>query len=212
MKNINLIIADDHKLFRKGLVSILTDYPEIGEIIEVENGQQVLDSLAFNPDVILLDLEMPELDGLETLQRIREKNEEVKILVISMHTDEKVIFKALEMGCNGYLQKNCDPEELLTAIHRCINHGKYVSEKVSHILWDFVNVKKEQDSLDLTEREKSILSLICKEYTSTEIADILCMSARNVDLHRQKLMEKLNVKSTIGLVKFAIQNGFASSN
>jgi len=211
-KKINVIITDDHKLFRKGIIALLEDFDFIGEINEASNGAELIDLLAKMkalPDVILLDLRMPVMDGVEAHKKIRKLYPEIKVIILTMEDDEQYILHLISEGVNGYLLKNADPDEMEKAILKVVENGYYFSENISTLVVKGM-VKKDiteaLPNLDFNERELQILELICKEFTAAEIAEKLNLSVRTVEGYRQKLIEKSGAKNVAGLVIFAVKN------
>ena len=211
-KKINVIITDDHKLFRKGIIALLEDFDFIGETREASNGAELLDLLAkikTLPDVILLDLTMPVMDGVEAHKKISKLYPEIKVIILTMEDDEQYILHLISEGVNGYLLKNADPDEMERAILKVVEKGFYFSENISTLVVKGM-VKKDMSealpNLDFNERELQILELICKEFTAGEIAEKLNLSVRTVEGYRQKIIEKAGVKNVAGLVIFAVKN------
>ncbi|MBS1771423.1 MAG: response regulator transcription factor [Bacteroidetes bacterium] len=215
MEKIKYIIADDHKVFRKGILYTLNADANLQCIGEVENGVQLLELLeTTTPDVIILDMKMPEMDGMEATKRIREKNADTKIIVLTMYDDENFILHMLDMGVNGYLIKNADPDEIIKAIYAVHETNYYFNDMVSKILLKgLVDKNKVQqrtkNNIQLNDKEKEILRLICKEHTNTEIAAKVFLSQRTVEGIRSALLEKIGVRNTAGLVIYAVKNGIA---
>ncbi len=210
-KKLNVIITDDHKLFRKGIIALLEDFDFTGEIRETSNGVELLELLAkikTLPDVILLDLSMPVMDGVEAHKQIRKLYPEIKVIILTMEDDEQYILHLISEGVNGYLLKNADPDEMEKAILRVVENGYYFSENISTLVVKGM-VKKDKTEavpvLDFNERELQILELICKEYTAAEIAEKFNLSVRTVEGYRQKLIEKSGAKNVAGLVIFAVK-------
>ncbi|MFN4123856.1 MAG: response regulator [Flavobacteriales bacterium] len=212
---IKVILTDDHKLFRSGIKSLLHTFDDFQVIAEAGNGQELLDILAQgneSPDVIMLDLEMPVMDGMETLKNLKTRYPDVKCVVLSMHDDEKFIIHMMELGARGYLLKNAEPEDIDQAIRSVAQTGYHFSDKISRIMLQGL-VKKEkvkpvfQNKEALSEREVEVLRLICEELTAAEIAEKLFISPRTVEGHRNKLMEKTGAKNIAGLVVYAMKEG-----
>jgi len=205
-KTIKLAIADDHDLFREGIQSIVNKMAGISLVLEVSNGLELLHGLKNQSvDVILMNLQMHDMDGIEASEKIIDKFPEIKILVLTMHNEERMITHMMESGVNGYLLKNTKKDELEKAIKTVHNKGFYFNDQVSHALLSGLKRKnKSRPSFtlpeSLTSREHEVLELICKEHTTMEIAEQLFISHRTVEGHRKKLMDKFNVKNTIGLV------------
>jgi len=202
---VNVTIVDDHKLFRKGIVSILQASSSIGLITEASNGIEAIEIIKkHQPDVVLMDISMPDMDGFECIRKLKNLNTMSKIIVLSMHNEEAMIVRLIEMGCNGYLLKDCDPEELILAVTQSHSKGNYFNAHVSKILLQ--NLKGQKEDV-LNEREKHLLNLICQELTNAQIAEKMFLSVRTIEDYRKKLMEKLKIKSSTGLIKYALKNG-----
>lgn len=207
MKNINIGIADDHRLFREGIRMIVSEMPGIALCLEATDGEELLDQLATTSvDIVLLDLEMKKINGIETLKKIRGQYPDVKVIILSMHTEPGMINHLMKLGANGYLVKDTQKDELEKAIHEVSNKGTYFNEYVSSsLLMGLKNGNaKPTLTIQLSVREKEVLSLICAELTTQEIAEKLFISQRTVEGHRKNLCAKLDVKNTAGLVKKAI--------
>jgi DNA-binding NarL/FixJ family response regulator len=207
----DIVIADDHKLFRKGIMSLLEDFDFVGKVYEAENGVELLDLLKETrprPDVVLLDIQMPVMDGIEAHKQIRRKYPQQKVLIITMEADEQIMLHLISEGVNGYLMKNADPEELEEALKLVLKNDFYFPKEISQVL--LKSVKQRQSRLkelpEFTDRELEVLNLICKEYTALEIAEKLDISSRTVEGFRRKLLEKTNSKNSAGLVVYAIKN------
>lgn len=209
---IRIAIADDHKLIRAGITLILSEQKEFLVVHQASNGKELLEGLAQSkPDVILLDMEMPVLSGPETLEKIRIENQDIPVLILTMHNNEAFILQMMELGANGYLIKNTDPEEVVMAIHKVIESKFYFSETVSKAMLNNLSNPqlKTKDRLsghNLTEREIDVLKLICKEYTTTEIGQALFLSPKTIEGYRKVLMDKTNAKNMAGLVLFAVKH------
>jgi len=207
----NLIIADDHKMFIDGLISILEDAPEFSVILTARNGAQVDKYLAINgaDDIHLLitDLTMPEMDGIELNKIVKEKYPALKTLVVSMHIDGGMIDKLIRNNVDGYVPKNAEKEELLSAIKTIINGEKYFSTEVKQAYTDAMFENKKAEEINLTDREVEVLKLIAEENTTQEIADTLFLSKHTIESYRKNLISKLNVKNLAGLTKHAIKMG-----
>lgn len=214
-QKIKYAIADDHKLFRKGVIAALEDSPDLELVLEAQNGRELLNNLnKAKPDIILLDLKMPEMDGIQATAEIRKQNENIKIIVITMHDDEKYVIHLMEIGANGYLLKNAEPEEIKTAIHTAYENGYYFNDFVNKALLKRVVHKTQlkpifNKDIELTSREIEVLKLICQEQTANEISQLIFLSPRTVEGIRTRLLEKIGVKNTAGLVMYAVKNGIA---
>lgn len=214
MSPIKVALVDDQTLFLKGLRLILEGYPEIDIVIEADNGPDFLAAVALQaPDVVLLDLKMPGMDGIEVAEKLKVIAPEVKIILLTMHDDEHFIHHVLSLGANGYLLKNEEPAILREAIQKVMTQEYYLNDYVAKALLN--NIKKKDTSSEdhkkealftLTPREKEILQLICQEQTTGEIAQQLFISKRTVEGHRQNLLDKTGVRNTAGLVIYALKN------
>lgn len=211
-KIIKYAIADDHKLFRRGVINALEDMPSLKLVLEAENGKDLLNNInKVKPDILLLDLKMPEMDGIETTLELRKRNNDVKIIIITMIDDEKYVIHLMEIGANGYLLKNAEPEEIKTAIIAAHENGYYFNDFVNKALLRKVVHKNQlkpvfNKDIELTSREIEVLKLICEEKTANEIANLIFLSPRTVEGIRTKLLEKIGVKNTAGLVMYAVKN------
>ncbi len=211
MKKMSLIMVDDHKMIRDGLKSFLASGDEFDIVGEADNGQECLDLLKdIKPDVVLTDLNMPVMDGMELTKQITEKYPEVKVVVLTMFDESQHVKQVLADGAQGYLLKSCTEEELKLAIRNVGNGGTYYSTEVTNIIMNSVRkVKTKVDSrltieMPLTEREKEVLHLVVKEFSNHEIAEQLFISVRTVEAHKRNLLDKTGSKSVAGLVLYAI--------
>jgi DNA-binding NarL/FixJ family response regulator len=216
MNPIKIVIVDDHKIIRVGLRGLLEREQDISVVAEAENSDEVLKLLeTIQADVVLMDIDLGGTDGISTTRLIKQKTPAIHVLGLTMHEEPDYIIKMLEAGASGYLLKNAGREELLTAIHTVAKGDSYFSQKVSATLLQAItrrkeavaNSQKSQMQSPLSDREIEVLKLIAQEYTNGEIAEKLFISIRTVDTHRRNLLEKLQVKNTVGLVKYAIDKG-----
>lgn len=210
MKKINLLIADDHTMFLEGIVSLLGQESEINSIKKANNGIEALNIIKTAAvDLVILDISMPEMDGIELTKILKKNYPKIKILVVSTHSNVNIISRLIRIGVNGYLLKNAEKSELLTAIHSIMAGNNYFSEETEE-KYSYNQLKIEKQALNLTElssREKEILVLIAHEYNTAEIAEKTFISLNTVNTHRRNLLSKLNAKNTAGLVKYAVENG-----
>ncbi|MGJ8737333.1 response regulator [Zobellia laminariae] len=211
----NLIIADDHKMFIDGLLSILSDAPEFSVTTTAKNGAQVIKYLDINGTkdlhLLITDLSMPEMDGIELNRIIKEKYPTLKTLVVSMHIDGGMIEKLIQNNVDGYVPKNAEKDELLTAMRTIVKGEKYFSQEIKRAYTDAMFDNKKQEEIHLTDREKQVLKLIADEYTTQEIADELFLSKHTIESYRKNLISKLQVKNLAGLTKHAIKIGLLDS-
>lgn len=215
-KSINVLIADDHTLFRKGLSMMVQTFPGVESVQNVENGQLALDVLKEQQiDILLLDLEMPVLDGRETAKKVVSKFPDTHIIMISMHDSLALISDLIEIGVHSYLLKSAEPEEVQKAIVSVLNNDFYYNQLVARALHQKVKhggVSKPffSDKSQLTKREIEILELICQELTMKQIGEKLFISEQTIHTHRKNLMRKTDCRNAVGLVKYAIQNQIVS--
>ncbi len=212
MNIINVGIADDHRLFRKGLIALLSTYDDINIIWEAVDGKDLLEKVEENkPDIILVDINMPKLSGIDATRRLTYLHPGIKIIALSMYEDEGHILAMMNNGARGYLIKDSEPSEIYISIVDLYNRGYLNSSLVSNTLTH----KKTEENIDgilfatLTDREKEYLNLIAKGLSSRQMSDITKLSARTIEGHIEKIMVKLEAKNRIQLVKFAIKNGIA---
>ena len=207
---INLLIADDHQLFIDGLTKILENEKIIGEIFSVNNGKEVLETISLQPiDCIIMDINMPLMNGLETTKEVKTSNPEIKIIVVSMQCDVSIVSKMLKAGADGFINKDTGKDELLTAINKVMGNEKYISPAISRNLFTFFSGKKNVSSENekhLTARELEIIKLIADGLTNQEIAAKLFLSTVTVDTHRKNMIAKLQLKNTASLVKYAFEH------
>ena len=212
MQVIRVGIADDHKIFRKGVILSLRQYTNISFVLEAENGEDLLQQLENDqPDLVLLDLRMPGKDGIETTKEISKKYPQIKILIITMFEDERFVSHLMENGANGYLLKNAEPAEIKKAIMEAMVKGYYLNNFVNRVLLKkstarIKNAPSLNNEIMLSDKEKEVVSLICREYTASEIADKMSISPRTVESIKDRLMERFGLKNTAGLVFFAVKN------
>lgn len=211
---ITIALADDHVLLRNGLANLLQDL-DFEVVFQADNGKQFIEKLKTHtpPQVVLMDINMPVMDGYDTTLWLKKNHPDVKVLALSMYNDENAIIRMLKSGAKGYLLKDSSPMELKAAIQSLATKGFYYSELVTGTLIHTINHMDDPESavikdvLGLNERELEMLKLICTELTFKEIAEKMQISPRTVDGYRDILLEKLQCKSRIGLVIFAIKNG-----
>lgn len=209
---INICIIDDHSLIRDGIKSSLENFSGLTVVAEATNGKQALDALAGKSiDIVLMDISMDVMNGIEATKKIRKIFPEIKILALTMHDDDSHILHMLKAGAMGYVLKSEPSENLVKAIEAVLMGKTYFSKKVSDIMMNrFMSIKTKKSTFgfdQLTKREIEILLLISNGLTNPQIADKLFISHRTVDSHRRNLIQKLNVKNTAGLVMAAVKNG-----
>ena len=212
MAEIKVAIADDHKIFRKGVILSLRHYTNIRFVLEAENGQELLEGLnEAQPDVILMDLRMPVKDGIETTKFISKNYPNIHIIVLTMHEDEHFVIHLMENGANGYLLKSTDPAEIKKAITDVMLKGYYLNNFVNRILIKKSHNKaKTVPSLTnehvISDKERDVLRYICMEFTSQEIGKKMSISPRTVESIKERLIKKFGLKNTAGLVFYAVKH------
>jgi DNA-binding NarL/FixJ family response regulator len=213
MKIRTYAIADDHEIFRQGLKLVLGDDPSLRFVCEAENGFALIQLVKkHQPDVILLDLKMPGMDGFTATREIKKEFPEIKIIILTMFQEEQFIISILEAGANGYLTKNYSPEKIKLAIHTVCEEGFYHNDMVSRALLkklvhNNLGVPDFKSGIALNEKETQVLQLICQELTAAEIGEKIFLSPRTVDGIRAGIMEKIGVRNIAGLVMYAVKNG-----
>lgn len=208
MNKIKLLIVDDHTLFRKGLKELLLDLPSIGECKEAKDGFEAIKLVEKeNFDLILLDIAMPQIDGLETLRKIRIIKPYVKILLLSMYPEEQYAKIALKMGADGYMTKSADPEELITAVSKILKGGKYIPDSFSDKLISYLHKPQDiQPHEKLSEREFQVFLMLAKGKSLIEISKELLISIKTVSTYRTRILEKLDLKNNAEITSYAIKH------
>lgn len=213
--NYNLIIADDHKMFLDGLLSILKTESNYNIIYTANHGGQVQKYISINTeekiDLVITDVTMPEVDGIMLNKWIKEGSRDIKTLVVSMHNTPEIIDELIENNVDGYLQKNAQKEEFLKAIETILKGEKYFSKDIKDIYLQNKFEKNKDKEIKLTKREIEVISLIAEEFTTQEIADKLFLSKHTIESYRKNLITKLNVRNLAGLTKYAIKKGYVPS-
>lgn len=204
-EKILIAIVDDHTLFRNGVASLMGEFEELEVVFEAENGEQMQYMLAKHPlpQVILMDINMPVMDGYLATKWVKEKYPQIKVLALSMFEDDKAVIRMIKSGASGYVLKESKPRELLEAIKAINEKGSFINEMVSGKL---IRKVADDESPDFSKKELEFLRLCCSELTYKEIADKMFVSPRTVDNYRESLFLKLNLKTRTGLVLYAIQN------
>lgn len=220
---INIALVDDHKLVRNGIKSLLEEEEDMIVVAEGSNGLEAIEIVRdVRPDLLIIDVRMPEMNGIEAVGELKRLGLEVKIIVLSMHDSEDYIIQSIKAGANGYLLKDTDKKEFLKAIHTVNAGGKYFSGDISNIivsnyLQSSTNTPKEKvknntvDPFGLTKKERQILSLVLSGKTNVQISEILSNSKRTVETHRFNLMKKMNVKNLIELASIASKHGLTNA-
>ena len=211
---IKIAIADDHKIFRDGIKMALSDKENLKILWEAEDGKDMMHKIGIKmPDVLLMDIRMPEIDGINAIQILRKEYETVKIIVLTMYDDHQMITKMMEMGANAYLTKTTDPEEIYEAILTCMNEDYYFNDLVNAAVMGKLMQKKSVrqiygDSLPVTfsEKEIKILQLLSEDKTTEEISKVIFLSPRTIETIRQNMKSKVNAKTIGGLIMYAMRN------
>ncbi|NJM25344.1 MAG: response regulator transcription factor [Bacteroidia bacterium] len=211
---IRVYIADDHTLFRKAMVNLLQTFDGVSEVKDAENGKELVALVKeLPPDVVIVDLQMPVMDGTQTCEFLIPRYPDLKVIILTMHDSEKYILHMMEMGVHAFLLKNTDPDELEKAIHAVIEKDFYHNDLVASVLRRSMRDRKLAQqrpvfrSQQLTDREIEIVKLVCQELSNKEIGERLGLSDRTVENHRSRIMEKLGLKSAVGLVRHAYETG-----
>jgi two-component system nitrate/nitrite response regulator NarL len=210
---IKVLVVDDHPVVRKGLQSCLARQNRIKIVGEAADGDEALKrTRELGPDVVLLDLDMPRLNGLTVTELLRKESPRVRILIISVHTNREYIFRIIQAGAHGYISKESSPEELLRAIESvCAGEAFFAPQIAQAALTEFVTSGgKKQPFVQLTVREREVLALIAEGQSNKEVAQQLGIGVRTIETHRERIMEKLDIHTIAGLTRFAIRNGVIS--
>ena len=213
--SIRVIIVDDHKIMREGLRSLLEKQPDIEVVAEADSAQQALKLVQeMTPDVVIIDVVMPSLNGIEATRRILAKLPTVKVIALSMYSDKRLVMEMLRAGASGYLLKDCAFEELDEAIRTVIQDRTYITPRIVDIIVKdyFSQVERPSSSAlsALTSRQYEVLQLLAEGKTTREIAKQMSLSVKTIDSHRQQIINKLNIHSIAGLTKYAIREGLIS--
>lgn len=213
MNKIRVLLADDHAILREGISALLSLQNDIEIIAQASNGQEAIEmAKKLNPDVVLMDISMPLMDGLEATRRIKKDNPKIKVLVLTEHDNNEYILSTVKAGSDGYLPKRAVGQDLLTAIRAIYQGNSFLYPTAAGALIDDYRHHAESEPYDsLTDREKEVFRLIADGHTSREIADMLFISLKTVLNHRGKIMEKLNIHHSNDLIKLAIRKGFITS-
>jgi len=213
--SIRILLADDHRIMREGLRSLIDKEPDMKVVAEAADGRRTVRlAQEVSPDVAVVDISMPELNGIEATSQIVSRTPGVKVLALSMHSDEHFVMGMLRAGASGYLLKDCAADELCSAIRTVVSDETYLSPKAaSVVIQDYrreLSVAKSSRTPNLTAREREVLQLVAEGETSKRIASQLDVSVKTVQAHRQQIMDKLSIHTVAGLTKYAIQRGFTS--
>lgn len=211
---IHIAIAEDQLLFRKGIITLLNSFKDVRVCLEATTGQELLDGISATKipvHIALLDINMPVMNGIETLSEMRKRFPDIKNVILTVHEEDKYIHKLINEGANAYLAKNTEPHEVEKAIHAVIQNDYYFNQNTMRVMRDYKPGRSQKNSLknaeEITGREKEVLVQICRENTSPEIAEKLFISESTVNGHRNNLLAKTGARNTAGLVLFAIRSG-----
>jgi len=210
-----ILLADDHALIRHGIRNLISNNPALKVVGEVGDGEELLEFLkSTQPQLLILDISMPKLTGIEAVSRVKKLYPDIKILMLTMHKNKQYFYHAMSAGADGYLMKEDSDEELLLAIKRIQDGKSYLSPFLSQDFADDVisayRNNKSSPFETLTNREREVLNLVVEGHTSKVMANMLCLSPRTVDHHRANLLRKFDMKNSVDLVNFAVRNGFVT--
>jgi len=216
MANIKVLLVDDHKIVRDGIKLMLEPQAGIDVVAEAESGVKVKELLEHSPvDVIVMDINMPDMNGIATTKLVKGQYPDIKVLALTMSSDDSHIRQMVQAGASGYIMKSAGRDELTKAIQEVMQGKHYFSDQATHsIMMDLVKNKGKSsapDPIHITERELEVLQMIVKEHTNLEIAEKLYISPRTVDAHRRNLLQKTGARNTAGLVKYAFKNGLVNN-
>lgn len=208
---IKVLIADDHQLFREGLTNLLSDAADIEVVAQAENGQEVLEKVRFSePDIILMDIGMPRLNGIDTTIALCKEFPDIKTIALSMHDEKTYVKGILEAGAWGYLLKNCTYDQLVDAIIQVYNGEKYLDTHATRVIIQDYLKNDSWGMMKLTERESEVLKLLAEGKSIREISEALFISIKTVGSHKQNIFDKLEFENMAQLIKFALKNGIVS--
>lgn len=212
-EKIKIILADDHRIFRKGLKSLLSEKENIEVLAEADNGDEALEAARkYKPEIVIMDIAMPKMDGIEATRQIRERFPDTEVVVLSMHAKKAYIDQVLKAGAKGYVLKDSDEENLLSAIDTVHNGGYYLDSPIAdQVLSDYFRDKSKRElkkqSDPLSEREREVLRLLAEGHSNQEVADTLYISRKTVENHRANIVRKTGIQGQVGLTKYAARIG-----
>ena len=210
MQKIRVLLVDDHAILREGIKSLLGKWDNIEIVAEATNGREAVTRVAqFHPDVVVLDISMPLMDGLEATRQIKRESPDTKILVLTMYDDEEYFFQLIRAGASGYITKRSASRELVSAIEAVFKGEVFFCPSIAkHLLSDYLRLDKNADHVEqeqLTPREREVVKLIAEGHTNQQIADLLHRSVKTIESHRANILRKLNIHDSIELVKYAVR-------
>jgi DNA-binding NarL/FixJ family response regulator len=217
MNSISILLADDHTIVRKGLRSLIDSSQQFEVVCEADNGHDAIEMVKQkNPDIVLMDISMPRLNGLEATRKIKKDSPDTKIIILTRHINEEYVFEMISIGASGYVLKKAAPQELIFALEAVSKDQNYFSPSISKIISDKINEKgaipSSTPNSSITAREREVLQLIAEGYTNQKIAETLYISAKTVANHRSNIKDKLDLNSTAELTKYAIKHGITDIN
>ncbi len=212
---VSIVIVDDHQIVRDGLRSVMEKEPDLTVVAEADNGRQGVEVCRrISPDVVVMDITMPDLNGIEATRRIKSESPDTKIIALSMHSDKRYVRRMIEAGATGYLLKESAIDEVVRAVKAVAAGGSYLSPEVADIVLEGYRKRPsgrpESTGPELTDREREVLQLLAEGKTSKEIAGALNVSPKTVETHRRQIMDKLDIHNVAGLTKYAIREGLTS--
>jgi len=221
MKKTRLLIVDDHSVVRDGIRMVLENVPEYTIVAEADNGEMAVEyAQKYKPDLVVMDISMPKLNGIEATALMKEQNPDIKIVILTVHEDEEYVYQILRAGANGYVLKTAGKKEILSAVKTALSGERYLSPSVSNIIIDSFSRRSKEDGSapkqsvvpgsPLTKRETEVLQHIAQGCTNRKIAEMLFLSIRTINTHRTNMMQKLDIHDTAGLVRYAIETGIVS--
>ena len=216
---LRILLADDHKIFREGLKNLLAQEDDMTIIADTNEGAQAVElAMALHPDIAILDISMPNLNGIEATRRIAAQGQGTKVVILSMHSDKEYVAQALNAGAQGVLAKTCSSRELIAAIRQVAAGVPFLSSTISGALIEIISSPKHDVAArpapvadtKLSKRENEVLRLLTEGHCTKEVASLLCISSKTVETYRLNLMKKLNITSMVSLVKYAIREGITT--
>lgn len=213
MNDCRIVIADDHKLVSSAFCTMVSDFKKCNVLYEVKNGKELLERFKNKkliPDLVLLDINMPIMNGFDTMKSLHENFPEVYVLCLSMNDDRESFLKMIELGAHGFISKIASEKDLEEAIHQVMDKGCYYTPEMADMLFRSMSQKKKAKQEILSDREKQFLTFVGTELTYQQIAHEMCLSPKTIDGYRNSLFQKLNIKSRVGLAMYAVKEGFHS--